>query len=50
MGTLKHVGNFVGGFWEGPGEQTYGKEVLKGEWKKGKFVKPPEEKKDAKKK
>jgi hypothetical protein len=50
VGTLKHVGNFVGGFWEGPGEQTYGKEVLKGEWKKGKFVKPPEEKKDAKKK
>ena len=25
VGTLKHVGNFVDGFWDGPGEQTYEK-------------------------
>ena len=50
VGTLIHVGNFRGGFWEGPGTQTYGnKEVLVGEWKKGKFVKPPNEKQDKKK-
>jgi len=38
VGTLKHVGNFANGFWDGPGEQTYDKKVIKGEWSKGKLV------------
>ena len=41
VGTLKHVGNFAGGFWDGPGEQTYDKKVTKGEWSKGKLVEKP---------
>jgi MORN repeat len=44
VGTLKHVGNFESGFWDGPGEQTYGKKVTKGEWKKGKLVEKPADK------
>jgi len=38
FGTLKHVGNFAAGFWDGPGEQTYGKNVTAGEWRKGKLI------------
>jgi hypothetical protein len=38
VGALKHVGSFVDGFWEGPGEQTYGNKVTKGQWKKGEVI------------
>jgi hypothetical protein len=50
VGTLKHVGSFVNGFWEGPGEQTYDRKVVKGEWKKGKVVYHSDQEKDEQKK